>query len=122
MATTSACAVGSFVEVTRLTPVATTWPLRTTTAPNGPPTPEVTFCVASSIAFCIKMGLPSMTGLLPFASGLNAASAHCILKNLWRIIAIMAQAFIADRVVTPQGAQRAALLLEEGEAGTIRAV
>jgi len=34
----------------------------------------------------------------------------------------MAQAFIADRVVTPQGTRRAALLLEDGSSGAIRAV
>jgi allantoinase len=34
----------------------------------------------------------------------------------------MAQAFVADRVVTPQGTQRMALLLEEGGSGTIRSV
>jgi allantoinase len=34
----------------------------------------------------------------------------------------MAQAFIADRVVTPQGTRRAALLLEDGPSPTIRAV
>ena len=38
----------------------------------------------------------------------------------------MAQAFIADRVVTPQGTRRAALLLEDGPSdgaeGVIRAV
>src|SRR5258708_3176357 len=34
----------------------------------------------------------------------------------------MAQAFLADRVVTPQGTRRAALLLEDGPAGIIRAV
>jgi allantoinase len=34
----------------------------------------------------------------------------------------MAQAFIADRVVTPQGARRAAVLLEDGPGGVIRAV
>ncbi|MGD0798753.1 MAG: allantoinase AllB [Acidobacteriaceae bacterium] len=34
----------------------------------------------------------------------------------------MAQAFVADRVVTPLGTRRAALLLEEGPAGAIRAV
>jgi allantoinase len=34
----------------------------------------------------------------------------------------MAHAFVADRVVTPQGTRRAALLLEEGPQGTIRAV
>src|ERR1035438_6185605 len=41
-------------------------------------------------------------------------------------MAIMAQAFIADRVVTPQGTRRAALLLEDGPSdgaeGVIRAV
>jgi allantoinase len=34
----------------------------------------------------------------------------------------MAQAFAANRVVTPQGTRRAALLLEDGPAGAIRAV
>jgi allantoinase len=34
----------------------------------------------------------------------------------------MAQAFIADRVVTPQGTRRAAVLLEDGAGGVIRAV
>jgi allantoinase len=34
----------------------------------------------------------------------------------------MAQAFVADRVVTPQGTRRAALLLEDGPAGVVRAV
>ena len=34
----------------------------------------------------------------------------------------MAQAFVADRVVTPQGTRRAALLLEDGPHGAIRAV
>ena len=35
--TTSAWAVGSFVEVTWFQPSASTWPSRTITAPNGPP-------------------------------------------------------------------------------------
>ena len=34
----------------------------------------------------------------------------------------MAQAFLADRVVTPQGTRRVALLLEDGGGGMIRAV
>ena len=34
----------------------------------------------------------------------------------------MAHAFVADRVVTPQGTRRAAVLLEDGPAGLIRAV
>jgi allantoinase len=34
----------------------------------------------------------------------------------------MAQAFIANRVVTPQGTRRAALLLDDGPAGVLRAV
>jgi allantoinase len=34
----------------------------------------------------------------------------------------MAHAFAANRVVTPQGTRRAALLLEDGPAGVIRAV
>jgi len=38
------------------------------------------------------------------------------------IIAIMAQAFLSGRVVTPQGIRRAALLLEDGGEGVIRAV
>src|SRR5438477_12124968 len=54
MATISACAVGSSVEVTRLVPSARTTPLRTTTAPNGPPRSARTFSMASSMARCMK--------------------------------------------------------------------
>jgi allantoinase len=39
-----------------------------------------------------------------------------------KIIEIMAYAFVANRVVTPQGMRRAALLLEDGTEGLIRAV
>src|ERR1700716_670428 len=58
IATISPCAVGSFVAVTLLAPVATISPSRTITAPNGPPRPDVTFSVASAIALSIKTWLP----------------------------------------------------------------
>src|SRR5258708_7332056 len=54
MATTSACAVGSLVRVTWLTPVAMTRSSLTMTAPNGPPS-RPTFSKASSIA-CLRNG------------------------------------------------------------------
>src|SRR5713101_7092416 len=57
MATISACAVGSLPEVTRLVPSAITLPSFTTIAPNGPPRPERTFSIASSMAFCMN-GFP----------------------------------------------------------------
>src|SRR4051794_5949615 len=40
IALTSACAVGSFVEVTLFQPSAMTLPCLTMTAPNGPPAPS----------------------------------------------------------------------------------
>src|SRR5688500_13387924 len=40
IAVTSACAVGSFVDVTRFQPSAITLPSLTTMAPNGPPAPS----------------------------------------------------------------------------------
>src|SRR5712692_2879649 len=54
MATISACAVGSLLEVTRLVPSAITLPSFTTIAANGPPRPECTFSMASSMAFCMN--------------------------------------------------------------------
>src|SRR5271165_4438868 len=50
MATTSACAVGSFVLVTQLAPSATTLPSFTTSAANGPPLPERTFSSPNAMA------------------------------------------------------------------------
>src|SRR5215469_2584209 len=50
MATTSACAVGSLVVVTRLTPSATIRPSFTITAAKGPPPPVRTFSLPSAIA------------------------------------------------------------------------
>lgn len=49
IALTSACAVGSLLAVTRFTPVATTLPSFTITAPNGPP-PFLTLLSAREIA------------------------------------------------------------------------
>src|SRR5699024_1347369 len=49
IAMTSACAVGSWAAVTRLTPSMTRPPGRTITAPNGPP-PAATLAVARSTA------------------------------------------------------------------------
>jgi len=50
MATISACAVGSFADVTLLPPLAMIRPLRTMTAPNGPPRFLRTAAAASRIA------------------------------------------------------------------------
>ena len=47
IATTSACAVGSFVEVTLLAPCAMIFPSFTITAPNGPPFPDFTLSIGS---------------------------------------------------------------------------
>src|SRR4029077_1552232 len=49
MATTSACAVGSFVEVTRFAPSAMMWPSLTMTQPNGPP-PARLLSISSAMA------------------------------------------------------------------------
>src|SRR5690242_12603392 len=51
---TSAWAVGSFVEVTRLLPRPTIWPSLTTIAPNGPPWPALTPLMARRMASCMK--------------------------------------------------------------------
>src|ERR1700733_4768601 len=110
MATTSACAVGSLVAVTRFAPVATIFPSRTITAPNGPPPPDVTFSVASAIAFSIKTGLPCIRLGILIARFTRRES---------RDNQIMAHAFLSNRVVTPQGTQPAALLVEDGK---IRAI
>src|SRR6266513_726265 len=56
MATTSACAVGSFVRVTRFAPSAIMRPSFATTAANGPPLPEWTFSSASAMARLMKSG------------------------------------------------------------------
>lgn len=53
MADISACAVGSLLAVTRLTPVAMTSPLRAMTAPKGPP-PLRMFCSDSWMASCMS--------------------------------------------------------------------
>src|SRR6266478_4773533 len=54
IATTSACAVGSFVVVTRLAPSATTRPSFTTSAANGPPPQVRTFSIPKAMARRIK--------------------------------------------------------------------
>ena len=54
MADISACAVGSLEAVTRFVPVAITSPLRTITAPKGPPSKSIFSyerCAANSINF-----------------------------------------------------------------------
>src|SRR5574344_616073 len=56
IALTSAWAVGSCWEVTRLTPVAIISPSRTMTAPKGPP-PFFTFSIERRIASRIKLFL-----------------------------------------------------------------
>src|SRR6202453_1015954 len=110
MATNSACAVGTLVAVTRFVPVATTFPSRTITAPNGPPCPDVTFSVASAIAFSMKIGLPCIRLGILIARFTRRES---------RDNQIMAHAFLSNRVVLSQGTQPAALLIDEGK---IRAI
>src|SRR5271154_335694 len=110
IATISPCAVGSLVAVTRLAPVATISPPRTMTAPKGPPRPDVTFSVASAIAFSIKTGLPCIRLGILIARFTRRES---------RDNQIMAHAFLSNRVVTPQGTHPAALLVEDGK---IRAI
>jgi hypothetical protein len=56
MATTSAWAVGSFVEVTRFQPRPTICPSRTMTAPNGPPSLASIFSMERRIASRKKVG------------------------------------------------------------------
>src|SRR6266446_5410382 len=56
MATTSACAVGSFVDVTRFAPSAMMRPSLTISAANGPPLPERTFSSALAIARFMNSG------------------------------------------------------------------
>src|SRR5207253_10325446 len=60
MLTTSACAVGSFVDVTRFVPSAIISPFLTTTAPNGPPRLSRTFSTESSIARRINLSWSSI--------------------------------------------------------------
>src|SRR2546426_1674606 len=54
MATISACAVGSFVEVTWLVPSAMIFPPFAMTAAKGPPFPDRTFWSESSMALAMK--------------------------------------------------------------------
>src|SRR5260370_165229 len=56
MATTSACAVGSLVRVTRFVPSAMMRSSLTIRAANGPPIPERTFSSASAMARSMKTG------------------------------------------------------------------
>lgn len=55
MATTSACAVGSLVDVTLFTPLAITFPSFTITAPKGPPFPFSTFAIERRMAFFMNL-------------------------------------------------------------------
>ena len=70
MATTSAWAVGSQVEVTWLLPRPTTFPARTTTQPKGPPRPERTPSSESRMASRMKLSL--LTAGVPGSVGWNA--------------------------------------------------
>src|SRR5579863_8169736 len=63
MATTSAWAVGSLVELTTLVPCPTTRPALTTKAANGPPWPWRTFSIASWMA-CRMKELPMLNRAL----------------------------------------------------------
>src|SRR5271163_3616783 len=113
MALTSACAVGSFAAVTRLTPVATTSPFLTTTAPKGPPAPLRTFSVASRTASCMKSF--SVCMFLPRRRFRLHSPQGC--PN----IRSMTQAFISSRVVTPEGLRPAAVIVEQGRIQSVRA-
>src|SRR3984885_15852369 len=73
------------------------------TAPNGPPRPDVTFSVASAISCSIKVGLPCIR--------LNILIAH-VERRESRDNQIMAHAFVSKRIVTPEGTQLGALLVE----------
>src|SRR5580698_3168053 len=66
-----------------------TLPSLTTTAPNGPPRPLVTFSVASAMACCMNSGFPC-------------------------IISFMVHALRSRRVVTPQGERDAVVVIEDG--------
>src|SRR5438552_9170572 len=54
MATISACAVGSLLEVTWLVPSAMIFPSSTMTVAKGPPFPDRTFSSESSMALAMK--------------------------------------------------------------------
>src|SRR5580693_8014298 len=75
MAVTSACAVGSFAEVTKFVPVAMTRPSFTTIAPNGPPRPDRTFSTARWIASRMK------ESLIPRLAPPGAQSINCTGKG-----------------------------------------
>src|ERR1700734_1122046 len=112
MAFTSACAVGSLAEVTRLTPVARTSPSLTTTAPKGPPSPLRTFSVASRMAICMKSF--SLCMFIPHRRFRLHSPQGC--PN----IRSMTQAFVSSRVVTPEGVRPAAVIVEEGRIEAVR--
>src|SRR6202789_4427782 len=112
MAFTSACAVGSLAEVTRLTPVARTSPSLTTTAPKGPPSPLRTFSVASRMARCMKSF--SLCMFVPRRRFSLHSPQGC--PN----IRSMTQAFVSSRVVTPEGVRPAAVIVEEGRIEAVR--
>src|SRR5271165_6616482 len=102
MALISPWAVGSLVVVTLFAPSPMIFPSLTITAAKGPPAPERTFSVASSMARCMKTGLGSI-GIFT-----------CSLKLWGGIMDSMAQAFVSTRVVTPEGIRGAAILEDEG--------
>ena len=87
-------------------------PLRTMTAPKGPPRPEVTFSVASAIAFSIKMGLPCIRLVILVANPHWHERFAGIIK-LWHMPSS------ANRIVTPHGMTPGALLVEDAR---IRAI
>ena len=78
IATISAWAVGSQVDVTWLLPRPTTAPARTTTQPKGPPRPERTPSTERRIASLIKFSL--LMGCVSGSHGTRAQARHGTLK------------------------------------------
>jgi hypothetical protein len=83
MATTSACAVGSLVAVTRLKPSPTTRPSFTMTAPKGPPL-RCTFSRDSWMARRMKACCASVVMDAFLARGPGGFVARCRERTPWR--------------------------------------
>src|SRR5215469_5149016 len=74
IATISAWAVGSFVEVTWFQPLAMIVPWRAMMAPNGPPSPAAIFSAESAMARRIKASGTSSGARIAVASHLDGSS------------------------------------------------
>src|SRR6185436_71981 len=95
IATTSACAVGSLVSVTRLVPSATMCPSRTTSAANGPP-PACTLASDSSTARAMKRR---------GSSGWLAGTGASLLRARGRCL-VAAAPHVGDTAEAPGGETR----------------